>query len=566
MKRHAVFVVFGLALYDCNFLGPDLDCRGTIIDHLQLDFEGACTGDNCSLMTLGSTESVPSLLPGDHALALDAAASATWTLSIAGNGEGTSLAMSFRCDEGGTLLLGVQGSGGTSMNVGATADWQRRVWPVTGATTSFETMAGASAGRHQAVVWVSNSGRARCVIDWLRFVAAPRVCGNSSACSTLSRTFCNGFCADLRSDNGNCGACGMSCGGGTVCEGGRCVSGSGFCPNACYERECGPNRCGLGSCGDCPSGLVCSGLGQCVPPDAGVWDVPVRDVLFTEAATVSRTSVVAGRRCNDDEACVSDTADLVCTALPGGRVCTNAECEQGTRAQEEVGCGGLYSTCLVVGNFTNGTQASACTRACVATASTEATGACPTGSVCTTNWIQLTTGQTENAGCLPFCASDGDCTGLTAGDASLMRCNVRTGRCGTAPFDAASRADGTPCDPQEIERTMVSQCRGTCFALSPLRPTQGLCGSLINQRTATGGCPDGAEFEPRYRSGDNMGLCIVRNCERDDQCAPGLACVYPEDSMMGVRTDLPRTCGYPTALQPGGTTGDAGVRADVAMD
>ena len=157
-------------------------------------------------------------------------------------------------------------------------------------------------------------------------------------------------------------------------------------------------------------------------------------------------------------------------------------------------------------------------------------------------------------------------SGLSAGDASLMRCNVRTGRCGVAPFDGALRADGVPCDPEEILRTMVPQCRGTCFALSPTRPTQGLCGSLINQRIATGGCPDGAGFEPLNRPGDNTRLCIFRNYERDDRCAPGLVCVHSEDSATGVLVDLPRTCSYPTVLQPVGTTGDAGVRADVAMD
>lgn len=567
MRRLALVVLLGLGAWDCNFY-PDLGCGGVVVGQQQLDFEGACEGDSCNLTTLGAITTVPSLLPGDHARALFAAASITWTLGVPGDGEGTSLAMSYRCDEGGSLRVELEGSGLAPLPIEPTVDWQRRVWPLRAALTSFPSVEAASAGRHQAVVRVTNTGRALCAVDWLRYVAAPRVCANSSACSRLSppESFCDGTCADTRRDRRHCGACGVACATGTYCEGGRCISGSGFCPGACDEVECGPNRCGTGSCGSCGSGESCA-LGRCSRGDAGPRDVPVRDVPSTDAGAPSRTAVVAGRRCTDDEACDRAAADLACTALPGGRICSGVRgCDQGTTAQEEAQCGGRFSTCLVLGNPADGAQASACTRACVATAVTEATGACPAGSVCTTNWLQLRAAQTERAGCLPFCAGDGDCAGLTGGDASLARCNARTGRCGGAASDPALRADGMPCDPQEVERTMVSQCRGVCFAVDPMRPTQGLCGSFINLRTATGGCPDGAGFEPRTVADDALGLCYLRGCERDDQCAPGLVCVHPEDPTTGVRVDAPRSCSYPTALQPVGATGDAGVRADVAMD
>lgn len=374
MKRFALVVLLSLGAWDCN-LDPSLGCGSVIIGHQELDFERACEGDSCSVTTLGSTTTVPSLLPGDHARALFRAASLTWTLAVPGNGEGTSLGMSYRCDEDGSLRVELEGSGLAPLPIEATPTGQRSVWPLQSAPTSFSSMEAATAHRHQAVARVTNTGNALCAVDWLRYVAAPRVCGNSGACSTYfdpPQTFCDGTCADTLTDRQNCGGGGNVCPSSTYCEAGRCVSGSGFCLNACYEIECGPNRCGEGSCGTCPTGRYCAS-GRCYGADAGPRDVPVRDVRFTEAATVSRTSVVAGRRCNDEEACVNDTADLVCTALPGGRVCTNTDCEQGTRAQEEGGCGGLHSTCLVVGSFTSGAQASACTRACIATASTEAT-------------------------------------------------------------------------------------------------------------------------------------------------------------------------------------------------
>ncbi len=297
------------------------------------------------------------------------------------------------------------------------------------------------------------------------------------------------------------------------------------------------------------------------PTDRGVVTFDIiplpRDVVTdrgigrTEAAVAGRTSVVAGRRCTDDSMCASDTADLSCLPLPGGSICSGPElCEQGTTANEEAQCGGRFSTCLVVGNFAGGGQASFCTRACVPTATTEATGACATGTICTTNWLQLTAGQTESPGCLPHCTRDADCVGVEGEEGPLDRCNVRTGRCGTAPADLTRLADGLPCDPQEAQRTMVSPCRGVCFALSATALTQGLCGSFVDLRTATG-CADDPSIEPRAPTGDHLGICIFRQCENNAQCPTGLLCAFREDAS-GIRTDVPATCAYATALQPMG--------------
>ncbi len=289
-----------------------------------------------------------------------------------------------------------------------------------------------------------------------------------------------------------------------------------------------------------------------LPRDVGPdLQISPRDVFRPDAGTPSRTSVVAGRRCTDDSMCASATADFSCLPLPGGSVCSGPElCEQGTTAEEEGQCGGRFSTCLVVGNFAGGGQASFCTRACVPTALNEEAGACPSGSICTTNWLQLMAGQTENPGCLPHCQRDSDCVGVEGEEGSLDRCNVRTGRCVTAPVDMALRADGMPCNPQEVQTTMVQQCRGVCFSLSAAQPTQGLCGSFVDLRT-TPGCADDASIEPRAAMGDSLGICIFRQCENNSQCPAGLLCGFPEDAM-GVRTDRPSTFAYATARQPVG--------------
>ncbi len=288
------------------------------------------------------------------------------------------------------------------------------------------------------------------------------------------------------------------------------------------------------------------------PPDLGFpRDTGFRFDSGIDVGPSSRTSVIAGRRCSDSSMCATAAADLSCVSLSGGRICSGAaQCSQGTLAREEAQCGGRFSTCLVIDNFSAGAQTSLCTRACVPTATSEAAGACPSGSICTTNWLQLMAGQTEVAGCLPFCARDADCAGIAGETGPRERCNVRTGRCEGAPSDPSRLADGLPCDPTEVLRTRVSPCRGTCFAISATEPTQGLCGSFIDLRTTGGGCVDGAEIEPRS-PGDNLGICIFRSCEDNSRCPTGLLCTFPEDGT-SVRTDLPSTCAYATARQPSG--------------
>ncbi|MDB4931517.1 MAG: hypothetical protein JWM10_4001 [Myxococcaceae bacterium] len=289
------------------------------------------------------------------------------------------------------------------------------------------------------------------------------------------------------------------------------------------------------------------------PTDRGF---PVRDVGFppvddgarVDAGTTSpRAAVVAGRRCTGDDDCASAAAELTCVATAGGSICTSESgCEQGSTAEEEGQCGGRFSTCLTYSTTPGGTRVSLCTRACVVGASSEPAGACPSGSLCTTNWLMLAAAQTENPGCLPFCASDADCAG---GDGALGRCNPRLGRCGPAAPDPSARPDGALCNPM-----VMGQCRGTCFLVSAARGTEGICGSFVNTRASGGGCPDDPTMMPRQPPGDDLGLCIFRDCETNAGCTGEAVCVFPEDSS-GVRRDAVSFCGYRSPMQPNGIPG-----------
>jgi hypothetical protein len=159
-------------------------------------------------------------------------------------------------------------------------------------------------------------------------------------------------------------------------------------------------------------------------------------------------------------------------------------------------------------------------------------------------------GSTEaTPGCLPHCTTDAHCAGVVLGDEGAARCNTRTGNCVNAVPAMTLRADGAPCNPM----MNVPQCRGICFSLSSMRPAEGLCGSYINLRT-TERCADFdlETMAPVVEMGDNLAVCIFRNCNTNAQCSDGLVCTFPEDTAGMVRNDLPPTCGYATRNQPNG--------------
>ena len=278
------------------------------------------------------------------------------------------------------------------------------------------------------------------------------------------------------------------------------------------------------------------------------------------STTLDYTTVRTGRRCTGDTDCADGQT---CITTAQGRICTTGEgCEQGARADEESQCGGRGSTCLLYGS-TATQRLDICVRGCVATATSERLGACGEGFVCTTSWLRQPTGSTEaTPGCLPHCTTDAHCAGVVLGDAGAMRCNTRTGQCVNTPPAMTLRTDGSPCNPM---MTGVPQCRGICFSLSAMRPTEGLCGSFINLRT-TQQCADYdlETMAPRVPQGDNLAVCIFKNCDTNAQCSDGLVCTFPEDAMGMVRNDLPSSCGYATRNQPNGipVSGDAGVRPD----
>lgn len=93
-------------------------------------------------------------------------------------------------------------------------------------------------------------------------------------------TQCGGKCVDLMTDENNCGACDKACVSGQNCVGGECKlncgGGTTECSGTCVDTKIDPNNCG--GCGNaCAPGEVCK-LGVCEPKCA----VTLPTVVFKE--------------------------------------------------------------------------------------------------------------------------------------------------------------------------------------------------------------------------------------------------------------------------------------------
>jgi hypothetical protein len=128
-------------------------------------------------------------------------------------------------------------------------------------------------------------------------------------------TRCNGSCVDLRSDARNCGACGISCGGGTSCVNGACACPSNSplaCAGRCVDGRSDPSNCG--ACGNvCPNGAACtngvcqrtgmcpsscSASSQCAPcattGETGTYCCVSGLCIYMSASTCTSTTVDSG--------------------------------------------------------------------------------------------------------------------------------------------------------------------------------------------------------------------------------------------------------------------------------
>ncbi len=178
-------------------------------------------------------------------------------------------------------------------------------------------MAGSSTGS-------TTGGALVCVPD----CGADQLCVAGSCvnlCTLVGQVSCDGGCADLRSDNANCGACGLACGGGEGCVDAGCHTGLAACPTGyrtcdqsdggflCVDSSNDPENCG--ACGvSCGTDLCRSGGCVCMDPltpcpvDAGA-GVPT-DAGLTACADLTHdvnACGACGHACISCELCSAST-------------------------------------------------------------------------------------------------------------------------------------------------------------------------------------------------------------------------------------------------------------------
>jgi hypothetical protein len=378
-----------------------------------------------------------------------------------------------------------------------------------------------------------------------------KACSQNSDC--CSENCFNFICADSVSFCGNttCQPAASGCCAVEACcqpPANQCNPAGECCAPNCTGTECGPDGCGGdGTCGSCPIGTECNGLGQCVcDGDScpnGCCDI--NDVC--QPGTSPRACGGDGLTClvcAVQEGCISgDCVEGACAGTCSqnedcpnlqGCVCNRAQGACCTRSCAGLVCGpdGCGGTCG--SGCPDGTVCSEDGGACLCTAESCPNGCCSNGEgnpgVCGNRCPDGTVcSATGGCVCTPQSCPDGCCD-----DAETCQLGNTPQTCGTGGAQCASCGAGEGCLNQQCV-----PCTPNCDTLGHSCGPDGCGGSCgtceFDQVCVDGicvcnatGCPNGCcEFGP-----GNPGSCLTPSndfcgiggvaCE---PCGEGLTCV-----------------------------------------
>ncbi len=351
--------------------------------------------------------------------------------------------------------------------------------------------------------------------------APPDVPADVSRC-LMGQIECLGMCVDPMTDMANCGACGTTCAGGSMCVMGTCTCpmGQTRCGTGasatCVDTQSSNMNCG--ACGmACPTGQSCM-AGACVPDCA---------------APRTRCGAGASAVCTDTQ-----TDAMNCgacgTACDMGLVCTAGRC----------GCAMGQLSCMgrCVDGQTDNMNCGDCGNACVG-GSTCSMGrcACPMG--------QQLCGMGASATCIDTQSNNMNCG--ACGNACGTGQTCRAGRCECA---AGQTFCGSACVDTASDTSNCGTCGNACGA--GLVCTAGRCECPAGQTSCGGTCVN------TMTSNANCGACGSA-CGMAQTCAGGV-CTCPSGltrcgtSCVDARTDN-GNCGGCGTTCTGGRTCQAGV-------
>jgi hypothetical protein len=242
--------------------------------------------------------------------------------------------------------------------------------------------------------------------------ACGKVCGAGTVCSkgkcettcATGLTDCSGSCANLQTDNANCGVCGKTCGAGTVCSLGKCettcATGLTDCTGVCQNLQTDNANCG--ACGKvCGAGTVCS-KGKCETTCAsGLTDC---SGSCANLQSDNANCGACGKACGAGQSCSGGTCKTTCASglTDCSGTCANLQ-------SDNANCGACGKTCGAGQACSMG----ACTTTC-AGGLTDCSGSCANlksdNANCGACGKTCAVGQTCTAGaCVRSCATNDDC-------------------------------------------------------------------------------------------------------------------------------------------------------------
>ncbi len=309
-----------------------------------------------------------------------------------------------------------------------------------------------------------------------------------------------------------------------VCTGSGCGPVGDDVPpvNLCSGRVCGPNSNGLGSCGDCVGGMMCSN-GQCVAGggnDAGV--PPICPPNATRSCACSGGGMGV-QTCNG-----AGSGYSVCDCPPAAR-CGDGTCNGMETCSTCAGdCGQCAAVC---GDRTcNGTETCmSCPGDCMP---------CPTMPRCgdsTCNGSETCTTCSDDCGICPPRCGDGTCNGAETCTSCVGDCGACETMCTPCATNADCGAGSDGCFPRRCDgaRGCYATATSGCALIGGIRcpPT-----SAYNICTTNAEC---GPYAICQRFGDGRQTC-ARRCTADTDCPSpptGSTTVAACD-----RGNTPRTC------------------------
>ncbi len=302
------------------------------------------------------------------------------------------------------------------------------------------------------------------------------------------QTECSGRCVDLTSSQTDCGACGTRCTGLQrcvmgACTGMACPSGTTECSGACADLMSNVSHCGM--CGNaCPSPQFCRG-GRCVlecPTGRTACDMRCVDVQ------TDRTNCgMCGNVCPGGQECVMGMCRLTC---PMGTAACMGRCVD--LSSDRTNCGACGTTCGAGQLCAGGACAPRCADiqtncggVCVNTAvDPNNCGACGVtcgpGYACSGGFCRALVG-TDVAGCASPSVQCGPvCADIRNDNENCGRCGNRCtadrvcvlGMC-VAPCTAGQTRCGAACVNTLGDRTNCGRCGNVCSGT--LSCVSGVC-------------------------------------------------------------------------------------------